>query len=228
MTVWDELKVALLDLEAAHALTGYPDPRSDAHREPPFEIHLAAWATDAAEDLHRRFGDDVGLIVGVLRYPERQPGRQHPTAPDDIPDMDPALMNVELDAPIIVSSGHNATGALRISNLSAANIVIFTNGHVTAQVVDPHTRMVVGGAAGIEHLVSVEISVASGGTLVVPLVVGTASYLPELSYAVPAGEWAIQAVLSTQDGHGGGWQRPTDRPPHRRVRTPLLPITVTA
>jgi len=224
MTVWDELKVVLLDLEAAHALTGFPDPRSDAHREPPFEITLAPWATEAAEDLRRRFGDDVDLIVGVLRYPQRQPGRQYPTAPDDIPDMDLRLMSVGLDAPIIVASGHWATGGLRINNLSAANIVICTNGHVTAQVVDPRTRVLVGGGTGIERLPGVHFRAAPGEMVVVPLFVGTASYVPELSYAVPAGEWAAQVVLQLADTSAEGWERGIAR---RRFRTPLLPVTVT-
>ena len=87
--------------------------------------------------------------------------------------------------------------------------------------------MVVGGGTGIEHLVSVEISVASGATMIVPLVVGTASYVPELGHAIPAGNWAMRVVLDIQDVDGVGWQRPTDRAGRRRLRTPLLPITVT-
>jgi len=99
MAVWDELKIVLLDLEGSGALVSYPDPRSDVGQEPLFRIHLAPWATEAAENLHRRFGDDVRLIVGFLRYPECRPRRQHPSAPDDIPDLDPTLMTVDLSFP---------------------------------------------------------------------------------------------------------------------------------
>jgi hypothetical protein len=45
-------------------------------------------------------------------------------------------------------SGHTVRGALRIHNLRADTIVICTNGQVTAQVVDPRSRAVVGGFAG--------------------------------------------------------------------------------
>jgi hypothetical protein len=135
-------------------------------------------------------------------------------------------MTVELDAPIIVSSGHTVRGALRIHNLRADTIVICTNGQVTAQVVDPRSRAVVGGFAGGQILPGVYFRAAPGETVVVPVLVGTASLLPELGYAVPAGEWAIRATLELADDSGEGWQRSlTER---RRLRTPLLPITVTS
>jgi hypothetical protein len=227
MTTWDELKVVLLELKDTGVLVGYPDPRVDDNRQPPFEIRLQAWATDAAESLHRRFGDGVELVVGFLRYPQCQPRRQHTGAREDIPDMQPTLMTVELDAPILVKSGRTVRGALRVHNLSADTIVILTNGHVTAEVVDPHTGAVVGGFAGAQTLPGIRFRVAPGETVVVPVLVGTASASPDLGYAVPAGVWAIQLVFELADENPAGWQRHTDRPGRRRVRPPLLPITVT-
>jgi hypothetical protein len=211
MTVWDELKVVLLDLQGSGALAAYPDPRVDEGREPPFEIRLQWWASEIADDVHQRFGDDVKLVVGMSPYPER-PARRH-SAPEDIPDLDPTVMTVELQAPIVVSSGSTVRGALRIHNLGADAIVIFTNGHVTAQVVDPRTGDVVGGFAGAQTAPLVTFQAAPDGTVVVPVLVGTASSLPELGNAVPAGEWAIRVNLKLEDG--------------RRVRAPLLPMTVT-
>jgi len=79
----------------------------------------------------------VKLIVGALRYPEGEPSRQHANAPDDISDIDLTELTVELDAPIVVSSGRTARGALRIYNKGADPIVICTNGQVTAEVIDP-------------------------------------------------------------------------------------------
>ncbi|MGD0985797.1 MAG: hypothetical protein ABSA65_18610 [Acidimicrobiales bacterium] len=227
MTVWDELKGVLLELEDAGALVQYPDPRVDANRQPPFEIHLQPRATDAAESLHRRFGDDVELVVGFLRHPQRQPRRQHTGARDDIPDMDPKSMAVELDAPIIVASGRTVRVALRVHNLSADTIVICTNGQVTAQVLDPDTRAVVGRFAGGQILPGIYFRAAPGETVVVPVLVGTASFSPDLGYVLPAGVWAIQVVLELEDENATGWQRGTGRPGRRQVRTPLLPITVT-
>ena len=36
-------------------------------------IRLAAWAATTAEELHQRFGADVELTMGALRYPQRTP-----------------------------------------------------------------------------------------------------------------------------------------------------------
>jgi hypothetical protein len=71
---------------------------------------------------------------------------------------------------------------------------------------------VVGGFSGLQHLPGVPFSVRPHFSTVVPLVVGTASVVPQLGYAVPVGEWALDAVL---DVHGLG-----------RYRTPRLPVAI--
>ena len=85
MAAWDEMKAVLLRLRDEHpsVLMQYPMPEVDEGRVPPFAITLAPWATTTAEELHRQFGDDVELTVGVLPYPpgSRTPGRQPPRPP---------------------------------------------------------------------------------------------------------------------------------------------------
>jgi hypothetical protein len=227
MAVWDELKAVLLDLQGSGALAAYPDPRVDEGRNPPFSIRLAPWATDVAEQLHRTFGGDVELVVGLLDYPEPQPPRQHAKAPDDIAEMDPTAITVELDAPVLVASGHHTRGALRIHNKGTEPIVIATNGQVTAQVVDPRTREIVGIFSGFQTLRGIYFRAAADSTVVVPVLIGTASVSPALGYVVPAGEWAIQIVLDLEEAEGSTRQRDTGRPARRRLRAPLLPMTVT-
>jgi hypothetical protein len=145
-------------------------------------------------------------IIGIHRGRISTPGRP-------IPDIDPNEMTVELDAPVVVASGHHVHGALRVNNLSADPIVIKTNGVVTAQVVDPRTGEVVGGYSGAQRAPLIRFDVAATSTTVIPLLVGTGSRSPDLGYAIPAGEWAVQATLMLEDG--------------RCVRTPLLPIRIT-
>src|SRR5690242_21703606 len=101
MAAWDELKVVLARLrdEQPRALTGWPNPATD--HVPPFSITLASWATATAEQLHRRFGDDVELTVGALPYPPGRPPRFpfQPGAglPPDL--LDPQQVTAELDGP---------------------------------------------------------------------------------------------------------------------------------
>lgn len=220
MTVWDELKVVLVRLseEQPRVLLGYPMPEVDKGRVPPFRIDLAPWAVTTAEELHRQFGDDVELRVGALPYPPGPEPRPQPvTTP--LPDLlDSREITVELDGPAVVRSGHTLRHSLLVRNLSGRDLQIATNGQVTAAVVDPQTGEVVGGFSGWQTAPLVIFRVAAGATEPIPLLIGTASYTPQLGYVVPAGEWGIQATL-TLGPH------PRDSPSRR---TPILPLTITA
>jgi hypothetical protein len=220
MAVWDELKVVLVRLrdQQRGALMQYPMPDVDEGRQPPFTIRLAPWAAATAEELHQQFGDDIELTVGALPYP---PGRQPPRPPAPSPPadlLDPHEIAAELASPAVVSSGHTLRHSLLLRNLTARDLQIATNGQVTAVVVDPHTGEVVGGFAGFQNLPLIIFRVTPGQTGQVPLLIGTASRTPRLGYAIPPGDWGIQATL-TLGPH------PRDSP---RRRTPVLPLTITA
>lgn len=220
MAVWDELKVVLVRLrdQQPGTLTRYPMPDVDEGGQPPFTIWLAPWAAAAAEELHEQFGDDIELTVGALPYP---PGRRppRPAAAGPPPDLlDPHEIAAELAGPAVVSSGHTLRHGLLLRNLTARELQIATNGQVTAIVVDPHTGEVVGGFAGFHSLPLIIFRVPPGQTGQVPLLIGTASRTPRLGYAVPPGDWGIQATV-TLGPH------PRDSP---RRRTPILPLTITA
>ncbi len=213
VAVWDDLTVVLRDIRdrQPEALLGYPSPDSGRDRQPPFSIRLAPWAVDLAAGLRDRFGDDVTLEVGALRYPQAElvhPGR----ASLGLPDLDPGEAGVSLADPLIVRSGHTARSRLLLRNPAGRPLSVSTNGHLTAVVVDPGTGEIAGGFAGAQHMPLVWFRVEPGDTTPIPLLVGTASFLPRLGYAIPPGSWAIRVPLNL-----GG----------RLVRTPPLPITVT-
>jgi len=223
MTAWDELSQALRHLmrEQPGILLESPDPRSERGQPPPFRITLAPSALAAAEDLHRRFGDDVLLTVGYLPYPpDRQPDpvldrltRQLPGEP-----LDPGETDVQLDGPATVRSGQTLHHGLLVGNLTDRELTITTNGQVTAVVVDPRTGLMVGGFAGFQTLVGIDFHVTPGATERIPLLIGTASVVPDLGYTVPPGMWGIQVPLDLRrDGHTRGARR-----------TPVLPLTITA
>jgi hypothetical protein len=214
MSTWDQLKVALIQLRDGNpgALQSYPTPEVDEGRTPPFRIQLSPWATRVATELHERFGDDVDLEVGFLHFPERTlvhpdlVGRQAPPlAPADV--VEPSLID-----PLVVSSGHSGNGQLILLNHTGKGVTIVTTGQLFASVVDPDTHQVVGGYAGGHRLSRVVFSISPGERNTIPLCVGTASVVPELGYAVPAGRWAIAPRLEIE---GRGW-----------FRTSQLPITV--
>ena len=94
----------------------------------------------------------------------------------------------------MVSSGHTLRHGLLLRNLTGRELQIATNGQVTAVVVDPHTGEVVGGFSGFENRPLIIFKVAPRQTGRVPLLIGTASSTPRLGYAIPPGDWGIQAT----------------------------------
>jgi hypothetical protein len=217
MAAWDELKVVLARLrdEQPDVLMGWPNPRTD--HVPPFGIKLASWATATAAELRRRFGDDVELTVGALPYPPGRPSRFRPGAglPPDL--LDPQQVTAELDGPGVVRSGHTLWHGLLVGNLTRQRLTVL--GHLTAVVVDTHTGRVVGGFAGAQALGAAPYQLAAGATERIPLLIGTDSFTPELSYILPPGSWGLQAPLALA--------RDLGTRPHRRL-TPILPLAITA
>lgn len=222
MTVGDELRVILTRLrdEQPSPLLQWPDPRAEEGRPPPYQITLAPSAAAVAEDLHERFGEAVVLTVGCLPYPTgRQPDRSVARLTSQPPGelLNPLAVRAELDGPATVRSGQTLRHGLLVRNLTSQRLTIATNGQVTAVVVDPKTRNVVGGFAGAQTLVSISVQVAPGTTERIPLLIGTASFKPDLGYTVPAGSWGIEVPLALQ----------RDLRTREPRLTPVLPLTIT-
>ena len=122
----------------------------------------------------------------------------------------------------MVRSGHTLRHGLLLRNLSSDEINLATNGQVTVDVVDPETEQVVGGFAGAQLLMRVVFHVARGETERIPLLIGTESFVPDLGYTVPAGQWGMQATLNfASDPSGSDPRDSVDG------RTPVLPLTIT-
>jgi len=222
MDAWDELKTVLARLRAEQpgAVLVHPDPSAGTGPPPPFAIVLAPWAAATARDLHERFGDRVDLTVGALPYPPgRTPSQPRVPVPGQQAELlNPAEVRVDLAGPAAVRSGHTLRHGLLLHNLTGAELVVATNGQVTATVVDPGSGEVVGGFSGAQTLPLITFRVVPGETERIPLLIGTASFRPALGYAVPAGQWGIQADLTFGAGPEASVRR----------RTPVLPLTVVA
>jgi hypothetical protein len=184
-------------------------------------VRLSLWASqeDLAQRLHARYGRAVDLTVGYLHYPDRALLRfdgtplERPTV--DRPPLLPAdQVAVTVPEPLHVRSGHHLRSELWVHNLGATDIVVNTNGIVTAMVVDPETNERVGGYEGAQTLPLVRYTAFPGQTVKIPLLIGTACAVGRLGYATPPGDWAIEVILGLGDERG--W-----------FITPHLPLTVT-
>jgi hypothetical protein len=219
MAGWHEVKTALIGLEAQQrdALVLYPSLVTEEDWQPPLRITLAAWAVEFAADLHGQFGNLLDLTVGALPYPAGRAPAGDLVADEDAhaPVLDPLETTAELDGPAVVRSGHTLRHGLLVSNLTSEALEIPTNGSIRAVVVDPGTGEVVGGYSGAYTLMLMMFTVAPGQTERIPLLIATESFTPRLGYAIPPGDWGVQATVRVGSPRNAGG------------RTPVLPLTVT-
>ena len=215
-SIWDRLKpeISTLHNDPSRPLRAYPDPRVDEGRSAPFRVQLAAWATGEAAELHARLGDGVDLVVGHLAYPNptRPEWLEHVLARRPEP-ADPSVLVATLAGALEVPSGQDARAEIRVENRSEQTLEIKTNGQLTAMVVDLRTGEIVGTFAGAQRLPLIVFKAVPGGSVAIPILVGTASLDPRLGYAVPPGRWGLDAELVTNQG---------------RLRTAVLPFTISA
>jgi len=212
MTTAGEISAAIEQLRTVH-----PDAVLSVGHSSQTRIRLAAWAVEIAAGLHDRFGDQVSLTVGLLAYPhpavggvgeEARPVRSKRAA---LPA--PDRFEVRMEQPTEVRSGYSFQGTIHVRNLRSEEIRVLTNGRVTGVVVDPSSGEVVGGFAGAQAMVGIQMPIAPREERPIPLLVGTASRVPRLGYAVPPGLWTIEMDLTLVEGG--------------RFRTPRFPLTVT-
>ena len=104
-------------------------------------IRLRADQEPLAHALYERYGNAVELVVGWLHYPDGARSMpvgsgsaksRHP-APESLPNE----LSVSLDDDLVVRSGDNLKSTIRLHNHGQDDVVVLTNGQVTAPVVDP-------------------------------------------------------------------------------------------
>jgi hypothetical protein len=162
-------------------------------------VRLRADAVDLARQIGDCYGDAVDLTVGFLHFPDCSWSDAHGAVIADHPQPVgmplPAELHLAVDGDLVVKSGANLASTIRLFNEGKEDVVVHTNGQITASVVDPTTTEIVGGYAGAQVMPLVLFPAPAGGSVPIPLFIGTASTRPRLGYAVPPGRWAIEINL---------------------------------
>jgi hypothetical protein len=173
-------------------------------------VRLRADGERVAAQLRERFGEAVDLTVGFLHYPDcgirgsGGPLGAHSAQPRTMEL--PEVIHVAVDEDLRVRSGANLQATIRLTNDGDEEVVVHTNGRLTAMVLDPKTNETVGGYAGAQTMPLVLFRAPRGGSVDIPLLLGTASMTPRLGYSVPAGRWAIEITLDL--GTKGAFRTP--------------------
>jgi len=187
-------------------------------------VTLAPDQEEYAARLTRAYGDAIDIMVGSFHYPDRGPDPIYARVRDASwsharpvvapPPELPSSVHVALGEPAVVVSGQMGAGTLIVTNHGGDDLVLNTNGWVTASVIDPATGDVVGGFSGAQITPLIRFPLPVGEPVNVPMQIATTSSRPELGYAIPAGAWALRVPLEFE---GVG-----------RFVTPLLALTITA
>jgi hypothetical protein len=163
-------------------------------------LQLGADQESLAATLLQRFGDAVDLKVGSFAFPMTAESDVGPPLPTpDVTLISLEGVDVSLSHRVTVTSGRVADGSLDFSNYGTEEIALETNGVVTARILDPSTFDVVGGFVGAQAMPLVRFPIAPGEIVRVPLLVGAASFKRSLGYAVPPGDWMMDAIVKVHD-----------------------------
>lgn len=198
MTGWNDLRRDLRRLrdESPDALRGFPDPDSDRAEGERICVELAAWATDVAAVLHGKYGTWLDLRVGAMSFPTREQVRgaaRLSGAPTDS-----VGLVIETAEELRVRTGRNLRAPVLVTNRGEEPRVLHTNGVLQSAVVDSAGE-VVGCYAGAQIMPLVRFIVEPGESSRVPALIGTASVVPDLGYAVPPGTWGVVIRVPTRD-----------------------------
>lgn len=185
--------------ESPGALVAFPGPDGE-RREQRFRIELAAWATDIAARLKAKYGSSVELRVGAMTFPARQLwvsayARQLRGAPAE-----PAGLDVDSLSPLTIRTGRFTHEDVLVTNRTAQEQVLLTGGDLTSAVTDS-SGTVVGRYVGPHTAARVGFAIEPHQSRPVPVLIGTASMVPDLGYAVPPGQWRLVIALQTAKGN---------------------------
>jgi hypothetical protein len=176
----------------------YPGPDRE-RSEKRFHIDMAAWATDIAATLNAKYGSLVDLRVGAMTFPARQLwvseyAHQLHGAPAE-----PDGLDVEPLSPLTVRTGRFTRQDVLVTNRAAHRQVLATAGDLQSAVTDS-SGSVVGRYVGPHTAKRVEFWIEPHQSRPVPVLIGTASMVPDLGYAVPPGQWGLVIELQTDSG----------------------------
>jgi hypothetical protein len=163
-------------------------------------LTLGADQEALAATLLEEFGDAIDLKVGAFAFPMPPESTDRPSIlRPDVPPITLEGVDVSLTDGVKVASGGVAHGSLEFSNHGAVEVILDTNGVITARILDPSTLDVVGGFVGAQTMPLFKFVIAPGETVTVPLLVGAASFTKSLGYTVPPGEWMLDAIVNVHD-----------------------------
>jgi hypothetical protein len=158
------------------------------------EIVLAPDEEVLASELLNRYGNQVDLSVGRLKYPLSDASSVCPDAPERQSQPDLGIAVIEPGRPIRATGVQSLELSVRLTNVSESPIA-FSSGAAVGTITDLSGKVVSSGATGGLALEEIPVELASDESEDLPLYASMASCDPELGYLLPPGEYLIIAEV---------------------------------
>lgn len=108
---------------------------------------------------------------------------------------------MEVSAPLTIRSGYHDKQDVLVRNRTTHQQVLVTAGDLYTAVIDG-SGDVVGRYVGPHNAPRIGFPIEPHQSSLVPALIGTASLVPDLGYAVPPGRWGLVVSLQTEtSGH---------------------------
>lgn len=167
-------------------------------------IVLAAHAEDVAHELRERFGESVELVLGTRRFPSGSWWPEEPTDSQHVHDpladtrRLPDWLDVQVDAPAVVTIGPDQKVRAVITNRGRSDVSILTAGPpalLAGYLTHPGELVALSTAGGARHLAAVLTPVASQTSVELPVVFGVGATWHTQGFTVAPGGYELIAVV---------------------------------
>jgi hypothetical protein len=173
------------------------DPRRPFNGCSPGHIQLRAPFAELAADLHREYGDSLKITVGHKPYPPELIGDRQPLLlPMPTVTVAGLELTITIDEPH-VAGGEDLPGRVIFAN-RGPNRVEGMTGVLTGGIRSDGHDYMAGNFAGTTTMMGYQIDLEPGSSTEMPLIIGTASRLPDTSYVVPPGRYEVVTAVPFQ------------------------------
>lgn len=182
------------------------------------DLDLTSGQEALAAQIHRRFGPEVSISVGLTNYCGA-PGRSPLCAPLPTPRPLPAGLMLKLTlAHSTIRSGDFGSGTLVVYDAGPEVFNVDPGQPLVAEVVRSATRHVVGTVAGGIDGTGYGTRLQPGQRFTVPVVFGTARCDGGIGSALPAGRYGVVVYISPGEGSASA--------PRSANYAPTVPVSV--
>ncbi len=171
------------------------DPRQPWAGSGPGNLMLRAPFEDIAAAMNVEYGTSLSITLGLKPYP-----RSRIVDPQEVPVPQPTMTVTGLELTLAlageqVTAGETLNGSVTFHNRGRTRITGMTGATLAAGLRSQGDAYMASQFVGMLWTLGMTVELASGDSQTLPLLVGTASCLPDTSYIAPPGRYEVIATI---------------------------------